>query len=244
MERVIFRRRRESRTQRAATTKPELTSVLEGETRAAISAQWGACSAKNSRRPRFCMTEVQIVDWLKRIAPSTGRGVVLGIGDDCAIFRPRGSSEDLLFTTDQSIEGVHFRPATLRKASDIERSVVASVTSRPWAANPDFVSCRSRSRAALPMVGSSDSIGDCSSSLIAPGLFSPEEIWQSLRSCPATSWSAAPFGAAEHSAATAHAQETESTSRPAGRAGDARISASFLRTEARVRETPTSIGVY
>ena len=33
----------------------------------------------------------------------------LGIGDDCAIFRPRGSSEDLLFTTDQFIEGVHFR---------------------------------------------------------------------------------------------------------------------------------------
>ena len=56
------------------------------------------------------MTELQIVDWLKRTAPSTGRGVVLGIGDDCAIFRPRGSSEDLLFTTDQSIEGIHFRP--------------------------------------------------------------------------------------------------------------------------------------
>ena len=35
---------------------------------------------------------------------------MLGIGDDCAIYRPRGSSEDLLFTTDQSIEGVHFRP--------------------------------------------------------------------------------------------------------------------------------------
>ena len=55
------------------------------------------------------MTEVQLVEWLKRTAPSAGRGVVLGIGDDCAIFRPRGSSEDLLFTTDQFIEGVHFR---------------------------------------------------------------------------------------------------------------------------------------
>ena len=120
-------------------------------------------------------------------------------------------------------------PATLRKASDIERSVVASVTSPPWAANPDFVSCRSRSRAALPMVGSSDSIGDCSSSLIAPGLFSPEEIWQSLRSCLATSWSAARFGAAEHSAATAHAQEIESTSlvRWAGRrCADIRLASS------------------
>ncbi len=55
------------------------------------------------------MTELQVVEWLKRVTPSTGNGVVLGIGDDCAIFRPRGSQEDLLFTTDQFIEGIHFR---------------------------------------------------------------------------------------------------------------------------------------
>ena len=35
--------------------------------------------------------------------------MVLGIGDDCAIYRPRGG-EELLFTSDQSIEGVHFLP--------------------------------------------------------------------------------------------------------------------------------------
>src|SRR5579883_2929551 len=35
------------------------------------------------------------------------RGMQLGIGDDCAIYRPR-ANEDLLFTADQMIEGVHF----------------------------------------------------------------------------------------------------------------------------------------
>jgi thiamine-monophosphate kinase len=35
-------------------------------------------------------------------------GVVLGIGDDCAIVRQRGSGEDLLYTTDMLIEGTHF----------------------------------------------------------------------------------------------------------------------------------------
>jgi thiamine-monophosphate kinase len=35
------------------------------------------------------------------------RGLVVGIGDDCAVFRPR-AGEDLLFTTDLTIEGVHF----------------------------------------------------------------------------------------------------------------------------------------
>jgi len=41
-----------------------------------------------------------------------GSTVVLGIGDDCAIFRPRGCNEDLLFTTDLLIDDVHFRRET------------------------------------------------------------------------------------------------------------------------------------
>lgn len=56
------------------------------------------------------MNELQLVDWLKARAggiDAGGTGLVLGIGDDCAIFRPR-PGEDLLFTTDQLIEGVHF----------------------------------------------------------------------------------------------------------------------------------------
>ncbi|HVN03736.1 MAG TPA: thiamine-phosphate kinase [Bryobacteraceae bacterium] len=53
-------------------------------------------------------------DILDRISRKAGvaRGLVLGIGDDCAIYRPRGSREDLLFTTDLLLEDVHFRQAT------------------------------------------------------------------------------------------------------------------------------------
>ena len=54
------------------------------------------------------MTELQIIERLRSRFGVTGRGVVLGIGDDCAIFRPVGSPQDLVFTTDQMIEGVSF----------------------------------------------------------------------------------------------------------------------------------------
>jgi thiamine-monophosphate kinase len=41
--------------------------------------------------------------------PRKHRNLVLGIGDDCAIYRPK-RSEDLVFTADFFIEGVHFQP--------------------------------------------------------------------------------------------------------------------------------------
>ena len=59
------------------------------------------------------MTEESILERLKRrVAIPRGSGVVAGIGDDCAMFRPPGAKEDLLFTTDLLLEDVHFERAT------------------------------------------------------------------------------------------------------------------------------------
>jgi thiamine-monophosphate kinase len=50
--------------------------------------------------------------------------LILGIGDDCAIYRPRGSADDLLFTTDMFVEGTHFLRET-HKAADAGRKALA-----------------------------------------------------------------------------------------------------------------------
>src|SRR6266478_5118786 len=85
---------------------------------------WAASSAKNCRRVSFSMNEPDLVAWLQ---PRAGkhRDIVLGIGDDCAIVRPR-AGEDLLFTTDPLIEGVHFTadlPATAIGERALARSL-------------------------------------------------------------------------------------------------------------------------
>jgi thiamine-monophosphate kinase len=54
------------------------------------------------------MSELEIVEKLRRLG-ERGPHITLGIGDDCAIYRPR-PNEELLFTADQSIEGIHFLP--------------------------------------------------------------------------------------------------------------------------------------
>ena len=88
-----------------------------------------------------------------RIPP--GSPVVLGIGDDCAIYRPRGSADDLLFTCDLLIEGAHFlrethstadlgRKALARGLSDIAamggtpRFCLVALCLPPWAKGPTW----------------------------------------------------------------------------------------------------------
>lgn len=50
--------------------------------------------------------ELRLVDLLKRRFVKNARGVVLGIGDDSAVIRPR--LKNMLLTTDMMVEGVHF----------------------------------------------------------------------------------------------------------------------------------------
>jgi thiamine-monophosphate kinase len=70
------------------------------------------------------MNELELVERLRRLAP--GKGLALGIGDDCAIYRPR-AGEELLFTTDQMIEDVHFTRAQ-SAASIGERALARSLS--------------------------------------------------------------------------------------------------------------------
>jgi thiamine-monophosphate kinase len=55
-----------------------------------------------------------------------GRGVIRGIGDDCAVFRPK-AGEDLLLKTDQLIEGIHF-VKTIRPERIGERALARALS--------------------------------------------------------------------------------------------------------------------
>jgi thiamine-monophosphate kinase len=58
------------------------------------------------------MTERELISWIRERAPQFGspqgsNRVLVGIGDDCAVYRPK-AGEDLVFTTDFTMEDRHF----------------------------------------------------------------------------------------------------------------------------------------
>jgi thiamine-monophosphate kinase len=71
----------------------------------------------------------------ERAGATSGPGVVLGIGDDAAILRPR-AGEDLVWTVDDQVEDVHFRrrwgfEAIGAKAEGAALSDLAAMGARP-----------------------------------------------------------------------------------------------------------------
>ena len=87
------------------------------------------------------MHETQIVARLRRLAESghRNRSIVKGIGDDCAILRPR-VNEDLVFTTDFVLEGRHFTLET-HKAADVGHKALARSLSDLAAMGSEPVFC-------------------------------------------------------------------------------------------------------
>jgi thiamine-monophosphate kinase len=71
------------------------------------------------------MDEVELIERIRRQSRG-GRSITLGIGDDCAIYRPR-ANQDLLFTADQMIEDVHFRRSQSPEAIG-ERALARSLS--------------------------------------------------------------------------------------------------------------------
>jgi thiamine-monophosphate kinase len=71
------------------------------------------------------MNELELIETIRRRAGRPFRaGMLAGIGDDCAVFRPSPKRGDLVFTTDLLLEEVHFRPAT-HSAADVGHKALA-----------------------------------------------------------------------------------------------------------------------
>lgn len=85
------------------------------------------------------MTSIGEFDLIRRLAkqlPARASGVVIGIGDDCAVVCP-SQGEWVLLTTDMLIEGVHFSTHWMspeeigRKAMRVNISDIAAMGGRP-----------------------------------------------------------------------------------------------------------------
>ena len=87
------------------------------------------------------MRETAIVDQIRRFSSGkfNGKQIIKGIGDDCAVLRPR-SGEDLVFTTDFVLEGRHFTLDT-HTAADIGYKALARSLSDLAAMGSEPVFC-------------------------------------------------------------------------------------------------------
>ncbi len=87
------------------------------------------------------MRETQIVDRIRKLAAASNRqpSVIKGIGDDCAILRPR-VHEDLVFTSDFLLEGRHFTLDT-HAAADVGHKALARSLSDLAAMGSEPVFC-------------------------------------------------------------------------------------------------------
>lgn len=71
------------------------------------------------------MREISIIRQIRELAAAApkNKDLIHGIGDDCAVFRPR-AAEDLVFTTDFVLENRHFRLDT-HSAADVGHKALA-----------------------------------------------------------------------------------------------------------------------
>lgn len=82
------------------------------------------------------MDETRLISRVQKLFPRDAKGLLLGIGDDCAAIRPT-PGHDLLLTTDTLTEGIHFRrnlspPRLLgTKAAAVSLSDIAAMGGRP-----------------------------------------------------------------------------------------------------------------
>jgi thiamine-monophosphate kinase len=75
------------------------------------------------------MRETEIIERIRRQArkQSSPKGLILGIGDDCAILRPR-ADEDLVFTSDFVLEDRHFTLTTHSPSAIGEKALARSLS--------------------------------------------------------------------------------------------------------------------
>ena len=76
------------------------------------------------------MRETEIVERIRTLALKNYRdkALRLGIGDDCAILRPRSKKEDLVFTSDFVLEDRHFTLSTHSPAAIGEKALARSLS--------------------------------------------------------------------------------------------------------------------